>query len=50
MEYTIIVTEKELGVIVNALAEMPYKTVAVLFDKLNQQIADQRQTAEEPVQ
>jgi len=49
MEYTISVTEEELGVVARALMEMPYKTAAPLFDKLNQQIAGQRQATEEPV-
>ena len=48
MEYAITVTEEELGVIARALMEMPYKTVATLFDKLNQQIAGQKQATEEP--
>lgn len=48
MEYTITVTEEELGVIARALMEMPYKTAAPLFDKLNQQIAGQGQTEETP--
>ena len=48
MEYTITVTEEELGVVARALMEMPYKTAAPLFDKLNQQIAGQRQATEEP--
>ena len=43
MEYTLTITEEELGVITRALVEMPYKTVAPLFDKLNQQVAGQRQ-------
>jgi len=48
MEYTFTITEEELGVIASALVEMPYKTVAPLFDKLNQQVAGQRQAAEAP--
>ena len=43
MEYTLTITEEELGVIARALMEMPYKTVAPLFGKLNQQVAGQRQ-------
>lgn len=43
MEYTLTINEEELGVIARALVEMPYKTVAPLFDKLNQQVAGQRQ-------
>lgn len=50
MEYTLTITEEDLGVIARALVEMPYKTVAPLFDKLNQQVAGQRQAAEAPQQ
>lgn len=50
MEYTLTINEEELGVIARALVEMPYKTVAPLFDKLNQQVAGQRQAAQAPVQ
>ena len=48
MEYTLTITEEDLGVIARALVEMPYKTVAPLFDKLNQQVAGQRQAMEQP--
>lgn len=48
MDYLINVNEQELGVIARALMEMPYKTVAPLFEKLNQQITEQRQATEEP--
>lgn len=50
MEYTIVITEEELGVIARALMEMPYKTVAPLFDKLNQQITEQKFSAQAPVE
>ena len=49
MDYTLTITEEELGVIARALVEMPYKTVAPLFDKLNQQVAGQRQAMEQSV-
>jgi len=42
MNYLIDVTEEELGVIARALMEMPYKTVATLFEKLNRQITEQQ--------
>ena len=48
MEYMLTITEEELGIIASALVEMPYKTVAPLFDKLNQQVAGQRQAMEQP--
>ena len=42
MNYLIDVTEEELGVIARALMELPYKTVANLFKKINRQIEEQR--------
>lgn len=42
MNYLIDVTEEELGVIARALMELPYKTVANLFTKLNQQVTEQQ--------
>ena len=48
MEYAVVITEEELGVVVSALMELPYKTVAPLFDKLNRQITGQRQPVETP--
>lgn len=42
MNYLIDITEEELGVIARALMDMPYKTVANLFSKLNQQIVEQQ--------
>ena len=48
MEYTITVTEEELGVVAHALMERPYREVAALFGKLNQQITEQKQATEEP--
>ena len=42
MNYLIDVTQEELGVIARALMEMPYKHVAPLFEKLNQQITEQQ--------
>lgn len=50
MEYAITITEEELGVVARALMEMPYKTVAPLFDKLNQQITEQKFSAQAPVE
>lgn len=49
MNYLIDVTEEELGVIARALMDMPYKTVANLFAKINQQVTEQQNpTAPEP--
>ena len=50
MEYTITVTEEELGVVARALMELPYKMVANLFTKLNQQVTEQQQATQAPVE
>ena len=42
MNYRIEFTEEELGVIVRALMELPYKAVAPLIGKLDAQIAAQQ--------
>lgn len=49
MEYTITVTEEDLGVIVRALMERPYREAAPLLGRLDAQIAEQQKPpAEEP--
>ena len=50
MNYIIEITEEELGVVARALMEMPYKTVANLFTKLNQQITEQQIAAQAPAE
>jgi len=50
MNYLIDITEEELGVIASALMEKPYKSVANLFSKLNQQITEQQTATQSPVE
>lgn len=41
MEYSITLTEQELGILSAALVELPFKVVAPLVAKINKQIAEQ---------
>lgn len=43
MEYTVKLDEKDFPVLSAALAELPFKIVAPLIDKINRQIAEQRE-------
>lgn len=47
MEYTIKLDGKDFPVLSAALAELPYKIVAPLIDKINKQIAEQQKKEKE---
>ena len=53
MDYLIDFSEQELGTVVAALVELPYKTVAPLLNKIDRRIVEQQQAmqaAQAPVQ
>ena len=43
MDYLIDFSEQELGTVVAALVELPYKTVAPLLNKIDRRIVEQQQ-------
>jgi hypothetical protein len=47
MNFTFCVSEEEANLMAAALMELPYKTVADLVTKINQQALEQRQAAEQ---
>ena len=48
MEYSITLTEQELGILSAALVELPFKVSAPLINKINRQIAEQSSKEEKP--
>lgn len=42
MNYTIKLSDEELGIVARALMERPYREVAALFSKLDAQITEQQ--------
>lgn len=48
MEFTFRMTEEEANLMATALMELPYKTVAGLVEKINQQAFEQRQAINKP--
>lgn len=47
MNYMMDFTDQELGTVITAIMELPYKTAAPLMNKINQRIMEQQKAMQE---